>query len=296
MFLILAHTGEPLAPHDLWAAWNGDVLLLLGLALVLWLYVTGVRKVWARAGVGRGISTRRAAAFAGGFAALVIALISPLDALSGVLFSAHMVQHLILMLIAAPLLAWSDFPLALMYALPRRWSQRIGRTWNAASFVQRLWGVLRKPIAAWVLFGVTMWVWHVPTLYDAALRSEPIHALEHFSFLLTAMLFWWVLLDSSRLAHVRYGIAVPYLFTTGLHSGILGALLTFASAPWYSVYAAADAVRSWGVSPIQDQQIAGLIMWIPGGAVFTLLAIITFGVWLAALDKRDGHQAEQFTG
>src|SRR5581483_7510554 len=123
---VFAHPGQPLAPHDLWTAWNIDLTLLIPLALAAWVYLWGMRNVWQRAGVGRGISVQRGLCFLGASLALVVALVSPLDALSGVLFSAHMVQHLILILVAAPLLVLCDFPLALLWALPRRWAQVLG--------------------------------------------------------------------------------------------------------------------------------------------------------------------------
>jgi putative membrane protein len=98
------------------------------------------------------------------------------------------------------------------------------------------------------------------------------------------MLFWWVLLKPTTQDHVHYGLAIPYLFTTVLHSGVLRALMTFSSQPWYPYYA--PLVGSWGLTPLQDQQLAGLIMWIPGGAVFSLLTIGYFAAWLRALEQR----------
>lgn len=282
--VVFAHPGQPIAPHDLWSSWNIDLFPILSLELTAILYVLGIQRLWRRAGVGRGITVRRSLAFVGALLALVVALISPLDALSGALFSAHMAQHLILMLIAAPLLTLSDYPLALLWALPRRSAQALGRGWNRAMVLHRVWQIMKSPLAAWVLFGVTMWVWHLPALYEAALRDETIHAVEHLSFLLTAVLFWWVLLDPSRPKYVHYGMAIPYLFTTALHSGILGALLTFSGLPWYPFYA--QSVTAWGLSPLQDQQLAGLVMWLPGGALFTLLTVLYFGAWLNVLEQR----------
>ncbi|MCC7450999.1 MAG: cytochrome c oxidase assembly protein [Anaerolineae bacterium] len=282
--VVFAHPGQPIAPHDLWSSWNINLFLILSLELTVILYVLGIQRLWRRAGIGRGITVRRGLAFVGAMLALIVALISPLDALSGALFSAHMAQHLILMLVAAPLLVLSEFPLALLWALPRTSAQTLGRAWNRAAMLHRVWQVMRHPLAAWALFAVTMWVWHLPALYEAALHDEALHAFEHLNFLLTAMLFWWVLLDSSRPRHIRYGMAIPYLFTTALHSGVLGALLTFTELPWYLFYA--QSVLAWGLSPLQDQQLAGLIMWLPGGALFTLLTVLYFGAWLNVLEQR----------
>ncbi len=280
----LAHAGQPIAPHDLWTAWNTDIRLLLTLEATVLVYLWGVQKAWRRAGVGRGISVRRGAAFVGANMGLTVALVSPLDALSGALFSAHMLQHTVLVFVAAPLLVLSDFLLVTLWALPRRWAQAVGHGWNRAAALRRVWRALKSPPATWLLFAVTLWIWHAPALYEAALQNDTFHAFEHLGFLVTAMLFWWVLLDTSRPNYVRYGIAIPYLFTTALHTGILGALMTFASQPWYAFYAA--SVAPWGLSPLQDQQLAGLIMWLPGGAVLTLLAVLYFGAWLGAIEQR----------
>jgi putative membrane protein len=284
----LPHGGAPLTPHDLWAAWNLEPPLLFLLALTVLLYALGTRNVWRRAGRGHGISVRTAAHFAGATLALLLALVSPLDAIAGVLFSAHMVQHLVLVLLAAPLLVRSHFPLALLWALPRRAAQSLGRATNHQPFV-RAWRLLASPLTAWLLFAVAVWAWHLPAFYEAALLNETVHAIEHLVLLATAMLFWWVPLEDIRPAYVRYGLAVLYLFTTTLHSTVLGALMTFTSSPWYPYYA--PLVGAWGLTPLQDQQLAGLIMWMPGGFVFTALTIAYFAAWLRALETRNASSS-----
>jgi putative membrane protein len=219
--------------------------------------------------------------------ALVVALVSPLDALSGALFAAHMVQHLILILIAAPLLVMSDFPLALLWALPRRTAHVLARGVYHSRIISRGWQVLSSPISAWLSFTIAFWVWHAPRLFESALRDERVHALEHLGFLLAAMLFWQVLLKHTGPNHVHYGMAVPFLFATCLQSTLLGALMTFTSQPWYPYYT--DRVTAWGITPLQDQQLAGLIMWMPGSLVFTLLTIGYFAAFLGALERRSAR-------
>ncbi len=278
---VLSHAGEPLAPHDLWRAWTFEPLLMAGLILAALVYGWGVRSAWRRAGRGRGITRGAVARFAAGLLALVVALVSPLDALSGSLFSAHMLQHMVLVLVAAPLLVAGDAPLALLWALPRPSARAAGRAAHNRA-ISRGWRAATSPGAAWLLFAMAIWAWHLPAPYEAALRDEAVHALEHFALLGAAALFWWALLDKSRPARVRYGMAVPYLFTTALHTGVLGALITFASSAWYPYYA--PLVGPWGLTPLQDQQLAGLLMWLPGGAVFTGLTIGYFAAWLRALD------------
>jgi len=265
-------------------AWNFDPWLLIPLGVTTLIYIKGVWSIWQRAGVGRGISLRRYISFVSGILVLIIALVSPLDALSSALFSAHMTQHLVLILVVAPLLVMSDIPLALLCALPRRRAQVVGQGWNQSQTLSHIWHIISSPVSAWFLFALALWVLHVPAFYEAALQDETIHTLEHFGFLVTAMLFWWVLLKPSKQKHLHYGMAIPYLFTTVLHSGILGALMTFTSRPWYPYYG--ERAITWGLTPLQDQQLAGLIMWIPGGAAFTLLTIGFFASWLRALEKR----------
>jgi putative membrane protein len=282
--IALAHPGQPIAPHDLWSAWNNDFFLLLTLELSFFVYLWGIWKVWRGAGLGRGISVRQCICFISALLTLIVALVSPLDALSGALFSVHMTQHMLLILIAAPLLAFSGFPIVVLWALPRGRSQTIGRYWKRYIVLRRVWRFVTKPSSSWILFAVTLWIWHAPLLYQAALNNQTIHNLEHIGFLLTALLFWWVLINPSRPAYWRYGVGIPYLFTTALHSSILGVLLTFATQPWYPFYA--ETVAAWGLSPLQDQQLAGLLMWLPIGAVFTLLSIYSFASWLGMVDQR----------
>lgn len=258
--------------------------MLIPLGVTLLVYLWGMRHAWGQAGMGHGISMRRGLSFLGAVLALVAALVSPLDALSEALFSAHMVQHLILMLIAAPLLVLSDYPVALLWALPRRWAHSLARRLNRSQSLNRAWRLLTHPVTAWLLFTMALWTWHASALYEAALRDPTIHVVEHLVYLLTAMLFLYVLFQHTGPNHVRYGIAIPYLFATATQSGILGALMTFTTQPWYGYYA--TLVQAWGLTPLQDQQLAGVIMWIPGGAIFNLMTIGYFAAWLRALEQR----------
>jgi putative membrane protein len=274
----IAHPDRPLLSHDLWTAWNYAPSIWIPILITILIYIWGVRQVWQRAGRGHGITRRQWPSFVGAILMLALALVSPLDALSDELFSAHMVQHLILILAAAPLLVLSDFQLALLWALPRQQAQTLGSSVN-----QSRRSILTHPVLVWILFTATMWLWHASTLYEAALHNETIHTLEHITFLFTATLFWWVLFKHTRPDRIHYGMTVPFLFLTVLQSGILGALMTFTTQPWYSAYAL--SAPHWGLTALQDQQLAGLIMWMPGGAVFTLLTIGYFAAWLMALEK-----------
>lgn len=283
-WLVFTQHKPPLSTYDLWRAWNFELSILIPLTLTVLIYVWGMYNVWQRAGTGRGITSRQWIPFIGAILALIVALFSPLDALSEVLFSAHMVQHLILMLIAAPLFVISDFQLTLLWALPRRRAQLLSSGFHQSRPASGAWRVFNHPVFVWILFTMAMWLWHAPMLYQAALHNELIHILEHLIFLITAMLFWWVLFKHNRPDHIHYAMTIPFLFLTVLQSGILGALMTFTSQPWYPYYA--TLTSPWGLAPLQDQQLAGLIMWVPGGAVFTLLTIGYFAAWLRALEQR----------
>jgi putative membrane protein len=283
-----------LAPHDLWQAWNLDLDVLVALALPAALYAAGVRRLWRRVGIGRGVSVRQAIAYAAGMGALVVALVSPLDAMSGVLFSAHMVQHLLLILVAAPLMVLGAPPAVWMWALPRRSRRPIAQWWHGQPALRALWRRLSAPLWAWVLHTAAVWIWHAPALYEAALTSEAIHVLEHVAFFGTALLFWWVLLGRTLHRAARYIAGMALAGGTAFHGSLLGALMTFAPAPWYPSYAATAAL--WGLAPLEDQQLAGVIMWVPAGTVYIVVLLTLMGLWLRALEEQDRSAAARRAG
>jgi putative membrane protein len=283
-----AHENAPLAPHDLWSTWNDDWWLWLAIALAGWLYAQGVRRLWRNAGHGAGIGAARAAAYALGWLALALALLSPLDPLGSMLFSAHMVQHELLMLVAAPLLVLGQPLAAFVWALPVAWREPAG--WACkASGLQAALRALSRPAVAWSVHAAALWAWHAPALFEAAVRHESVHMLQHASFFASALLFWWSLLGAR--AGRREGAALLYLFTTALHGGALGALLTMAGRPWYGgVYQ--DGASPWGFTPLEDQQLGGLIMWVPAGLVYLGAALALLASWLSWLagDTSNGRR------
>ena len=278
--------GWPLTPLSFWQAWNWELTLLLGLAGLALLYAYGVRQLWERAGSRRGITSWQVAAFGSGWLALFVAFVSPLDALSATLFSAHMVQHELLMLIAAPLLVLGQPLVGLLQGLPSTWRHSIGQWWGRSTMVRSVWHAISTPVSAWLLHAVVLWSWHAPVLYQAALESQLIHLGQHGCFLGSALLFWWTLLHG-RHGRMGYGMAVLSLFTTAVHSGVLGALLTFTVSPWYPAYL--ETTGAWGLSPLEDQQLAGLIMWVPGGVIYVVAGLILFAAWLTESERR-AHQ------
>jgi putative membrane protein len=219
------------------------------------------------------VSVVNAACFACGWLAAAVALVSPLDALAGRLFWVHMVQHELLMLVAAPLLVVARPIGAFGWALPPRWSQILGRLMHRR-LVHRWWRALTAPLPAWSLHAAALWVWHVPALFNATQASEALHAVQHLSFFTTAIAFWWACLGRwhGRLAS---GAAVLYLLTTMIHTGVLGALLALSGTAWY-----ASAAPAYGLTPLEDQQLGGLIMWVPAGAVYAGVGLALLARWL----------------
>jgi putative membrane protein len=222
-------------------------------------------------------------------AVIVVALVSPLDGLSESLFAAHMVQHLLLLLVAAPLLVLSE-PLApLLWALPREKRIALAGWTRRQHGLGRGWRVVNRPLVAWLLATAILWIWHLPALYDAAIRNAAFHALEHGCFLGSALLFWWVLPRRGRRQAMSGGAGVLYLFAAGMQSSVLGALMTFAGSAWYGAHTATTA--SWGLTPLEDQQLAGLIMWIPASVIYLAAAAVLFVNWLGAMDASDNAVA-----
>lgn len=180
------------------------------------------------------------------------ALLPPLHGLASDLFSAHMVQHLILVLVAAPLISLGAPRLPALGAV----------------------GVL-------LLHTGAMWAWHLPVAYDEALDSDLLHGLEHLSFVVTAVLFWgFVLLPGAASPLQRVGVT----FATALQSSALGALIAFATRPLYTSHIGSTA--AWDLTPLEDQQLAGAIMWVPPGVVYLVVMLVLLYRWFGDLDRR----------
>jgi cytochrome c oxidase assembly factor CtaG len=219
-------------------------------------------------------------AFWAGWAALSIALVSPLHTLGAVLFSAHMLQHEVLMLVAAPLLVLGRPLRFFFWALPQHW-RRCGGKWGKS--LRPGGRMLTHPLAAWVIHAIALWVWHVPWLFQATLTSDLAHTCQHVSFLGSALCFWYACIYGTQ-GPKGHGIALLLVFTTALHSSLLGALLTVAAAPWYPAYAPTTAL--WGLTPLEDQQLGGLLMWVPAGVLYTLAALALGASWLGAAERQ----------
>jgi len=260
--------------------WTVDPAVLLPLGLGLLLYAAGVARLWWYAGTGRGASYFQVAYFAIGWLCMAAALVSPLHDLSRRFFADHMVEHELVMTVAAPLLVLSRPLGAMLWAFPRLWRPRVASASRTSTYLLG-WDVFSRPLVATVLHGAAIWAWHVPVAFDAALGSEPLHWLQHLSFFISAMFFWWSLLGMRQ----RTGVAVAELFVTGMHTGALGVLLTLARQPMYPAQALLE--RAYGVDPLQDQQIAGLIMWVPAGFIYVGAALALAALWISRSSRKE---------
>lgn len=262
--------------------WTFDPLALSSVVLSTSVYLKGLRNLWRSAGLYSGISRIEALAFAAGQASLLLALTSPLDKLSDILFSAHMLQHEFLLVVAPPLVIWGRPIVALCWAFPPAQRAALLR-WFGNSRLAAVWNGLTAPLVVLMLHTVVLWVWHVPALFEAALASEAVHAVQHASFFATAAIFWWGILRG-RYGRGGYGLAAAFVFATMMHTSVLGALLTVASRLWYPMYAARG--RPFDIDAVADQELAGLIMWVPAGVLLTLLAVALFAAWLGEASRR----------
>lgn len=224
----------------------------------------------------------RHASFFAGWLTLALALVSPLHELGEQLFSAHMLQHEILILISAPLISASHPGATLLWAFAPRQRAGIG-AWVQEVEVSSAMRIIAAPLNAWILEALALWIWHIPSLYQATLTSDWIHAAQHISFLATAVLFWSALYGVGRSA-MSYGAAILYVFAAAVQCSALGALLTFSKVLWYPVYATTTA--SWGLTPLEDQQLGGAIMWVPSSVVFIAVAMVLMARWIAESDRR----------
>jgi cytochrome c oxidase assembly factor CtaG len=213
---------------------------------------------------------------------LGLALVSPVHDWGETSFALHMVQHELLMIAAAPLLVLGRPLEVIMHSAGAAWTRKMVHLMRRSG-VATLWHGLMAPLTATLVHAAVLWLWHLPSWYDASVRHDGVHTLQHICFLGSALLFWEALLHG-RQRRVGYGVAVVYLFVTAMHSGLLGAILTFAPEVVYQVYA--DAVSPWAATPLQDQQLGGLIMWVPAGVAYVVAALALFAGWLQEVERR----------
>jgi putative membrane protein len=242
--------------QDAWSHWHLDPLIVAGLVATVTAYALVTR--------GRGFG-RRDASFYAAMVVLALALLSPVDTVASILFSVHMVQHLLLMLVVAPLIAYA-------------------RPWEIAFKP----GPLKGEAAAVVVANVVgLWAWHLPAPYEAALRNDLLHGLEHGTFLVIGVILWKLAFDAPR--QLRFGSAIAAFFVTALQSAALGAVLFLAAAPLYDVHV--EPAYRWGIEPLHDQQLAGALMWVPPGFAYLATMIVLVWRWMAHYER--SHPASE---
>jgi putative membrane protein len=263
------------------AAQNRDSSELLGVVLPLLitaaLYAVGTWRLHRRSQGGSRARLKHLIAFIIGWLALAAALLPPIDTLGGELFAFHMIQHEIMMLIAAPLLVLGRPLPVFLWAFPSGTRAVLARAAQTRSIAE-VWRMLTHPLCAWGLHALALWAWHAPRVFEAALTNQGVHDFQHLSFLGTALLFWSALFHAR--ARESQGAAILYLFTTTVHSGVLGALITFGAHPWYPAYL--YTAPAWGFSALEDQQLGGLIMWVPASLVYVGVALSLLARWINA--------------
>ncbi|RWC26380.1 MAG: cytochrome c oxidase assembly protein [Mesorhizobium sp.] len=272
------------APEAGWTLAFPITLPLIGVAL---LYAVGAIRLWRRSSRGRPDRMRQALLFAAGWGVLTAALVSPIHALGERVFAAHMIEHEFLMAVAAPLLVAACPGAVLIWALPASFRRGTGKLTRGRT-LQSAWAFATRSLNATIIHGIAIWIWHIPALFQAALQQGILHYAQHASFLGTALLFWWVLLPRPG-RQQTYGSSVMHLFFTSLHTGLLGVLLLVSPKLWYPENGAGAAL--WGLSPIEDQQLAGLVMWVPAGLIYGGAALLLAGLWISNSATREAEHA-----
>ncbi len=277
----LAHGDDAPAPSmpAVLLAWRFDPLAVAGLL------VAGLAYAWAVRRVNRAHPTNphplyRSWLFAGGLAALAMALLSPVEAYEGVLFSVHMVQHLLLEIVAAPLLL-AGAPITLALRVANRPVRR-----RLLSILQsRIVHAISFPVVAWVLFAAVNWGWHFSALYDQALENQALHYFQHATFLGAALLFWWPVIGADPSPwRIPHPVRLLYLFLAMPQNSFLGVALLSAPTVLYPHYV--TNVRNWGPTPLEDQQIGGMLMWVVGDLGFLAGMVVVVVLWMRHEDRR----------
>ncbi|WP_245464018.1 cytochrome c oxidase assembly protein [Rhizobium sp. NXC24] len=273
-----AHGAEAHLFHSIWTIdpWIGTPL-----AIIAFLYGRGSWKLWRRAGRSRPVMAKRAICYWAGWLTLAGALLSPLHWLGEQVFTFHMIEHEIIMAVSAPMIVIARPAGLFLWGMPERLRRWTGRAMRRGT-VRSVWRWLSGGTNATLLHAVAIWAWHAPALFDAAVDDVALHRLQHLSFFATAVLFWWSVFWRSN-----HGVAAWHLFLTMLHTGALGALM--ALAPRVLYVEQTHAAAAWGLTPLEDQQLAGTVMWIPAGTIYAGAALVMAALWIASAGRGVDH-------
>jgi len=271
--------------------WRPDVLLVL--ALLGGGYVAGWSRLRRRAR--RVARPWRLALYLTGLASIGLALVSPVHSLGSVLFLMHMVQHELLIMIAAPLLLLGDPLPVMLWGLPRGARRAVGRLLRRDGALRRALWVLTWMPMAWGLYVIHLWAWHIPAAYEAAVRQPLLHDLEHLGFFGTALLFWWPVVSPAPRLHgfIPYGLRILYIMAATAQNTILGAAIALPERLLYPYYGTTP--RLWDLSPGDDQAFAGGIMW-EGGAMFLVAILILVARYLDREERLTRQQEAAASG
>ncbi len=287
--ILISLTTSPAQAHvaaepgsQAWRDWRPDIWVVAAVLLTVALYLYGLIRLWRGAGTGRGVSETSASCFLAGCALLLVALASPLERMAGALLTAHMVQHVILIAAVPPLVVLGRPEVVLAFALPR--GARRGAALNSGiRGLARMLKPIMRPLPAALLHGAAVWIWHAPGMFQAALANTMMHDLEHASFFFTGLAFWYATLLSVRSPTALMAGMVGIVLTL-IHGGLMGALLTLTPTVLYPAYGHSTA--AFGLTPIEDQQLAGLIMWVPAAAIYLVAALYLAASLLDVTERR----------
>jgi len=277
-----AHGG---AADESYLAWTFDPWIVAPLVLAAAVYTAGTWTLWRRARMAH-LRAWRAFAYAAGWLSLAAALVSPLHWLGERIFTVHMIEHEIVMAVAAPLMVLSRPIGILMWGLPAGARAAVAAL-AQHPVVRTAWRHASSGANATLLHGLAIWLWHVPAWFDAAVNDVAVHRLQHASFFATAVVFWW-----SVLRRGEYGSGAWHLFITMLHTSALGALMALSPRVLYSLQTLHSG--EWGLTPLQDQQLAGIVMWVPAGTVYAGAALWLLAVWIRRSSGDRSHACETF--
>lgn len=271
-------------PH-LWTQWTWEPWLLACIAITTVPYLIGMWKM-GRQQRDRILGRWRALSFLAGIAVLLLALESPLDGVADDLFSAHMFQHMLLLLVIPPLLVAGRPVITWLWAFDLNARRAIVRGWSRTG-LPAIFRVLMKPLVVWLLLGVALCFWHLPGPYGWALHHEWSHDLEHLSFLGFSLAFWTIVIEPyGQRRALGYGASMVFVVSSGFVMSLIGAILTLAPHPIYAVHL--DTTR-YGLSTLADQQLAGIIMWIPSNLIHIGALCGLFLAWFRADENRAPH-------
>jgi putative copper resistance protein D len=281
-----AYPAEPPTVANLLLGWTVEPLVALPMLGAVWLWFAAVRRVDA-AHPATPVPRRRSAAFLGGLAAIAFALLSGIERYDTTLFSVHMVQHILLMFVAAPLLVLSaPITLLLRVATPA-----VRRRWILPVLHSRAVRALSFPVVAWAIFAAVMWATHFSPLFDLALEDALAHDLEHALYLVSALLFWWPAIGIDPTPwRMPPPVRALYMFLQMPQNTFLAVVLLNAPAALYPHYV--TLARTWGPDPLLDQQIAAGIMWLAGDLIFLGAVIGLVWAWMRQ-DERDAARADR---